>query len=52
MGFSEESFFKATYKKIYTLLEVRLEYIKKTNGGGSDSENENKALQSLDKFLG
>lgn len=51
MGFSEESFFKSTYSKIYTLLEARGEYIKKT-GGAVDSDNESKALQSLDNFLG
>ena len=51
MGFSEESFFKSTYQKVYTLLEARINYIKKTNGG-AETDNENKALQSLDKFLG
>ena len=51
MGFTEESFFKATYKKIYALLEARLEYIKKT-GDAPARDNENKALQSLDNFLG
>lgn len=51
MGFSEESFFKSTYKKIYGLLAARNEYYKVTNGGGSDSDNEEKSLQKLDKFL-
>jgi hypothetical protein len=52
MGFSEESFFKATYLKIYTLLEARTDYMKKTAGGGVNTDNENKALQNLDNFLG
>lgn len=52
MGFTEESFFKATYNKIYTLLETRLDYIKKTNGAGASSDNDNKQLQKLDNFLG
>lgn len=52
MGFSEESFFKATYRKIYTLLETRTEFIKKTSGAGASSDNENKSLQKLDNFLG
>jgi len=50
MGFSEESFFKSTYKKIYGLLTARNEYYKIT-GGGADSDNEEKALQKLDRFL-
>lgn len=52
MGFSEESFFKATYLKIYTLLESRTEYMKKTGDNIGNTDNENKALQSLDNFLG
>lgn len=52
MGFSEESFFKATYKKIYSLLDARIDYMKKTNGDAGNSDNEQKALQKLDKFLG
>ncbi len=51
MGFSEESFFKATYKKIYSLLEARSDYINQTSTA-VNTDNENKALQRLDNFLG
>lgn len=51
MGFSEESFFKSTYKKIHALLDARAEYYKQTNAPTS-SDNDEKALQMLDKFLG
>lgn len=52
MGFTEESFFKATYKKIYALLQARIDYMKRSNGAPVDSDSERKALQTLDNFLG
>lgn len=52
MGFSEESFYKSTYRKIHALMAARLEYIKKTNGDVGNSDNEQKAIQKLDSILG
>ena len=51
MGFSEEFYFKSECKRLFTILEVRNEYYKDA-GASVDSENEAKALQRLDSFLG
>ncbi|MBR4420423.1 MAG: hypothetical protein IKT32_06040 [Clostridia bacterium] len=51
MGFSEEFYFKSECKRLFTILEVRNEYYKDA-GASVDSENEAKALQKLDSFLG
>ena len=51
MGFSEEFYYKSECKRIFTILEARNEYYKDA-GASADSENEAKALQKLDSFLG
>jgi len=52
MNFTEESFYKATYKKIYELLKARNEYINKTGDTSRDTDNDENALRQLDNFLG
>lgn len=50
MGFSAEFFYKSEYRRIYAIIEARNEYQKKTGTTGPD--NEVKAYEQLDKFLG
>lgn len=51
MGFSEEYFYKSEYRRIYAILEARNEYYKMT-GAPVGTDNEAKAYEQLDKFLG
>lgn len=51
MGFSTEFFYKSEYRRIYAIIEARNEYQKKT-GTPANPDNEVKAYEQLDKFLG
>lgn len=51
MGFSTEFFYKSEYRRIYAIIEARNEYQKKT-GTPASPDNEAKAYEQLDKFLG
>lgn len=50
MGFSDEFFYKSEYRRIYAIIEARNEYYKKA--GTQTPDNEAKAYEQLDKFLG
>lgn len=49
MGFSEESFYKSEYKKVWAILIARRDYMK---GAPISVDNEKKALEKLDSLLG